>query len=88
MLRLCLQVEVFRRLYEQVGLGWVYAFTKLPLVEQLANAVYMAWAKLRLPVTGRSDLATIIENRQNEGKSCAIPGRERPAAAESSGGSQ
>ena len=30
-------VEVFRRLYEQVGLGWVYAVTKYKPVEALAN---------------------------------------------------
>lgn len=26
-----------RRLYEEVGLGWVYALTKVPAVESLAN---------------------------------------------------
>ena len=30
-------VEVFRRLYEEVGLGWVYAVTKYKPVEALAN---------------------------------------------------
>ena len=30
-------VEVFRRLYEEVGLGWVYAVTKNRTVEGLAN---------------------------------------------------
>jgi hypothetical protein len=30
-------VEVFRRLYEEVGLGWVYAVTKQPWALNLAN---------------------------------------------------
>lgn len=30
--------QVFRRLYEAVGLGWVYAITRLPLVGRLADA--------------------------------------------------
>lgn len=30
-------VEVFRRLYEEVGLGWVYAITKNKTAEGLAN---------------------------------------------------
>lgn len=31
-------VEVFRRLYEEVGLGWVYSITKYKPVEDAANA--------------------------------------------------
>ena len=31
-------LQVFRRLYEAVGLGWVYAVTKLPLIGQAAEA--------------------------------------------------
>lgn len=33
------EVEVFRRLYEAVGLGWVYAITKNATVLALANRV-------------------------------------------------
>lgn len=46
-------VEVFRRLYDAVGLGWVYAVTKNRTIEALANSVYDIWAKYRLPLTGR-----------------------------------
>ena len=35
--RVVRDVEVFRRLYEAVGLGWVYAATKNSTVERLAN---------------------------------------------------
>jgi hypothetical protein len=38
-------VEVFRLLYEAVGLGWVYAITKQPAVLNAANGLYGVWAK-------------------------------------------
>lgn len=57
-------VEVFRRLYEQVGLGWVYSITRVPGVEAVANAVYDVWAKYRLPITGRPDMAVVLASRK------------------------
>lgn len=33
-------VEVFRRLYEAVGLGWVYAVTKIEPIGRAADALY------------------------------------------------
>jgi predicted DCC family thiol-disulfide oxidoreductase YuxK len=57
-------VEVFRRLYEEVGLGWVYAATKNPTVLSLANRVYAVWAKYRLPLTGRPDLEQVLQQRK------------------------
>ncbi len=30
-------VEVFRRIYEILGMGWIYAVTKLPVVGAIAN---------------------------------------------------
>lgn len=47
-------VEVFRRCYQAVGLGWVYAVTQFGPVERFANMVYNVWAKNRLALTGRS----------------------------------
>ena len=60
-------VEVFRRLYEEVGLGWVYAVTKIPGVEAAANGLYEVWARFRLPLTGRPDLAQVMADK----KTCA-----------------
>eukprot|EP00887_Chlorella_sp_A99_P007631 scaffold20.g7631.t1 len=57
-------VEVFRRCYEAVGLGWVYAVTRIPAVESLANQVYNVWARWRLPITGRPDLAVVLARKQ------------------------
>jgi len=56
-------VAVFRRVYEILGLGWVYAITRIPVIEAIANRVYGVWAKWRLPLTGRPDIDTILANR-------------------------
>ena len=54
-------IEVFRRCYEAVGLGWVYAATTNPTVGRLADRVYMFWAKYRLQVTVRRPRAPILK---------------------------
>jgi hypothetical protein len=61
-----MQVEVFRRLYEMVGLGWVYAITKVPGIGGAADAVYDLWAKYRLPITGRPDLLEVVKRRSQD----------------------
>ncbi|CAL1406461.1 unnamed protein product [Linum trigynum] len=63
-------VEAFRRLYEQVGLGWVYAITKFEPIGKLADAVYAFWAKYRLQVTGRPPLEQVLEARKKKGEVC------------------
>jgi len=57
-------VAVFRQIYEVLGLGWVYAITKLPLIGAIADFVYGIWADLRLKVTGRPDLETLVRQRK------------------------
>lgn len=75
-------IEVFRRCYEAVGLGWVYAATKFEPVRKAADAVYGVWAKYRLPLTGRDDLKMVLEKRRNDvgemgcgedSESCELP---------------
>jgi predicted DCC family thiol-disulfide oxidoreductase YuxK len=56
-------VEVFRRVYEALGMGWIYAITKLPIVGFVADSLYEIWADWRLKLTGRPDLATIERDR-------------------------
>ncbi|KAF4390960.1 hypothetical protein CsatB_017894 [Cannabis sativa] len=64
-------VEAFRKLYEEVGLGWVYAITKYEPIGKIADAVYGVWAKYRLPITGRPPLEQIMEaRRKNKGEVC------------------
>lgn len=57
-------VEVFRRVYEVLGMGWVYAATKLPVIGFIAEALYSLWADWRLALTGRPNLAAIAITRQ------------------------
>ena len=57
-------VEVFRRLYEAVGLGWIYAATRNPAVANVANVVYDAWAAFRLQLTGRPALGQVLLDRE------------------------
>ena len=46
-------MEVFRQLYGAVGLGMIFAPTKWPLLEPAFDAIYSAFAKNRLRLTGR-----------------------------------
>jgi len=61
-------VEVFRRVYEELGIGWMYAITKLPIVGAIADWVYGIWADWRLKLTRRPDLTTIITEKQQQAK--------------------
>ena len=63
-------VEVFRRTYEILGIGWIYAITRIPAIEYLANLLYGTWADLRLVLTGRPNLASIVASRQQRLNSC------------------
>lgn len=51
-------VEVFRRLYAAVGLGWIVAATRLPSISHLFEIAYACFAKHRLRLTGRCDNGT------------------------------
>jgi predicted DCC family thiol-disulfide oxidoreductase YuxK len=62
-------VEVFRRLYGAVGLGWLVAPTRWPLLRPLFDAAYRAFARNRLRWTGR--LAKAGERCTHE--ACAAP---------------
>jgi predicted DCC family thiol-disulfide oxidoreductase YuxK len=46
-------VEVFRRAYAAVGLGWLLAWTRWPGLSRLADAGYRWFARNRLRLTGR-----------------------------------
>jgi len=45
--QLVIGVEVFRRAYAAVGLGWLVAPTRWPLLEPLSDAVYAFFARWR-----------------------------------------
>jgi predicted DCC family thiol-disulfide oxidoreductase YuxK len=51
-------VEVFRRAYAAVGLGWLVAPTRWPLLRPLTDAAYRWFARNRLRLTGRNETCT------------------------------
>ena len=69
-------VEVFQKVYEALGIGWMYAPTKWPVVGPVVNKVYDLWADKRLAVTGRPSLATVVAERQQK-LECGVQGRCR-----------
>lgn len=62
-------VEVFRRVYAAVGLGWVMAPSRWPGVRRVYEWGYELFARNRLRITGRSDAC--LEDR------CRVPSRGR-----------
>jgi predicted DCC family thiol-disulfide oxidoreductase YuxK len=67
-------VEVFRQVYETLGMGWIYAATKWPIIGSIVDRLYEIWADWRLTLTGRPDLATIVADRQKRIE-CKTQGR-------------
>ncbi len=57
-------VEVFRQVYQVLGIGWVYAPTGWPVIGPLVDWAYGLWAHWRLALTGRPSLDTILAERQ------------------------
>lgn len=47
-------LEVFRRAYAALGLGWLLAPTSWPILRPIADAGYRWFARNRLRLTGRS----------------------------------
>jgi predicted DCC family thiol-disulfide oxidoreductase YuxK len=50
-------MEVFRRAYAAVGLGWVLAPSRWPLLGRVYDAAYRVFARNRLRWTGRAGAA-------------------------------
>ncbi|GBG73750.1 hypothetical protein CBR_g17090 [Chara braunii] len=57
-------VEAFRRLYDAVGLGWVYALSRYEPFASLLDVAYGIWARFRLPITGRPPLEHLVQERR------------------------
>ena len=56
-------VAVFREAYRLIGLGWLYAPTRWPMIGAVVDWVYRIWADRRLQITGRADLETLCRGR-------------------------
>ena len=63
-------VEVFRQVYEALGMGWIYAATRWPVVGSLVDKLYELWADRRLAMTGRPGLQEILRDRQQSFENC------------------
>ncbi len=57
-------VAVFRRAYELIGLGWLYAPTAWPLIHPMVDLLYRLWASARLFLTGRPSLEQLCAERE------------------------
>lgn len=57
-------VAVFQEVYDALGIGWMYAPTKWPIIGPVVNRIYDLWADLRLTMTGRPPLDQVIADRQ------------------------
>ncbi len=67
-------VEVFRRLYRAVGLGWLLAPTGWPGLRPLFDAAYRVFARNRLRLTGGEGAACTAEH-------CGVPTESNSPAA-------
>ena len=56
-------IEVFQEAYKLIGLGWIYAPTKLPVINKLIEFIYGLWAKNRLRITFRPNLEKLCSQR-------------------------
>lgn len=73
-------VAVFQEVYDAIGIGWMYAPTKWPIIGPLVNKIYDLWADKRLAVTGRPSLAEVIaqkKEQKEENMACAAKERCR-----------
>lgn len=61
--RVLRDVAVFRAAYRLIGLGWLYAPSAWPGLQQLADALYGLWARWRLPLTRRPNLDQLCSCR-------------------------
>ena len=56
-------VDAIRKVYEAVGLGWVFAFTKLWLIKPIVDRLYILWAAYRTDLTRGENVNEIIRKR-------------------------
>ena len=59
-------IKVFQEAYSLIGLGWIYAPTKLPILGKFIDYLYALWAKYRLKVTFRPPLEKLCSERDCE----------------------
>ena len=60
-------VAVVREAYRLIGLGWLYAPTRWPVIGPAADVLSGVWARYRLKITNRASLDQLCQER------CARP---------------
>ena len=56
-------INVFQEAYGLIGLGWIYAPTKMPVFDKFFEFIYRIWAKYRLKLTFRPSLEKLCFER-------------------------
>ena len=56
-------ISVFQEAYNLIGLGWIYAPTKLPIIDKLVGFIYKLWAKYRLKITLRPSIEKLCDRK-------------------------
>ena len=56
-------IKVFQEAYNLIGLGWIYAPTKLPILDKFIEFIYGLWAKYRLKITLRPSIENYAQKR-------------------------
>merc|ERR1719352_309675 len=59
-------MEVFRRIYQMVGMEWVYTVTTFPFLGELFDWLYDVWSEHRLVLAGRQDIIDRIKEHQQK----------------------
>ena len=56
-------IKVFQEAYSLIGMGWIYAPTKLPILDKFIEFIYGLWAKYRLKLTFRPSIEKLCSER-------------------------
>jgi len=56
-------IKVFQESYGLIGLGWIYAPTKIPIFDKFFEFVYGIWAKYRLKLTFRPSIEQLCAEK-------------------------
>ena len=56
-------IKAFQEAYSLIGLGWIYAPTKLPILDKIIEFIYGLWAKYRLKITLRPSIEKLCEEK-------------------------
>ena len=56
-------IKVFQEAYRLIGLGWIYAPTKLPILDKCIEFIYGLWAKYRLKITFRPSIEKLCAEK-------------------------